>query len=53
MKRRLLLDVVVGQQATVLQQLARKDEALCLRGGALLGLDLCLDALDGVRVLDI
>jgi hypothetical protein len=39
---RLLLDVVVGQRAPVLQLLAGEDEALLIRGDALLVLDLLL-----------
>ena len=50
-KRRLLLDVVVRKGAAVLQLLARKDEALLIRGDALLVLDLGLDVVDGVRRL--
>jgi hypothetical protein len=40
---RLLLDVVVGQSATVLELLAGEDQALLVRGNALLVLDLGLD----------
>ena len=47
----LLLDVVVSQGAAVLQLLAGKDQALLVRGNALLVLDLGLDILDGVRRL--
>jgi hypothetical protein len=36
MKCRLLLDVVVGERAAVLKLLAREDEALLVRGNALL-----------------
>jgi hypothetical protein len=42
----LLLDVVVGEGAAVLELLAREDEALLVRGDALLVLDLGLDVLD-------
>ena len=49
----LLLDVVVGEGAAVLQLLAREDEALLVRGDALLVLDLLLHILDGVAGLDI
>ncbi len=48
----LLLDVVVGQSATILELLAGEDEALLIRGDTLL-LDLLLDGLDRVRRLDI
>ena len=52
-ERRLLLDVVVGQGAAVLELLAGEDQALLVRGDALLVLDLGLDVLDGVRRLDV
>jgi hypothetical protein len=47
-QRRLLLDVVVGQRAAVLQLLARKDQPLLVRRNAFLVLDLLLDLLDRV-----
>uniref|UniRef100_A0A453NEQ9 Uncharacterized protein n=1 Tax=Aegilops tauschii subsp. strangulata TaxID=200361 RepID=A0A453NEQ9_AEGTS len=47
----LLLDVVVGKGAAVLQLLAGEDKALLVRGNALLVLDLGLDVVDGVRRL--
>jgi hypothetical protein len=40
---RLLLDVVVGQSAAILELLAGEDEALLVRRNALLILDLGLD----------
>jgi hypothetical protein len=46
-QRRLLLDVVVAQRAAILELLARKDEALLVRGDALLVLDLLLHVLRG------
>ena len=49
----LLLDVVVRQSAAVFQLLASKDEALLVRGNALLVLDLGLDVLDGIGRLHI
>jgi len=49
----LLLDVVVSEGAAVLELLARKDEALLVRGNALFVLDLGLDGIDGVRGLDL
>ena len=52
MQRALLLDVVVGESAAVVQLLARKDEALLVGGDALLVLDLGLDGVDGVGGLD-
>ena len=47
----LLLDVVVSQSAAILELLAGKDQALLVRGDALLVLDLALHVLDGVRRL--
>ena len=47
-QRGLLLDVVVGERAAVLQLLAREDEALLVGRDALLVLDLLLHVLDGV-----
>ena len=44
----LLLDVVVGEGAAVLELLASKDQALLVGGDALLVLDLGLDIVDGV-----
>jgi len=44
----LLLDVVVGKSATVLELLAGEDQTLLVRGDALLVLDLGLDIVDGV-----
>merc|ERR1739848_765028 len=52
-QRRLLLDVVVAEGATVLQLLARKDQPLLVRRDALLVLDLCLDVIDGVGRLHV
>ena len=49
----LLLDVVVGEGTAILELLARKDQALLIRGDALLVLDLGLDSVDGVRGLDL
>ena len=43
-----LLDVVVGQGATVLELLSGEDQTLLVRGNALLVLDLRLDIVDGV-----
>ena len=48
----LLLDVVVGESAAVLELLAGEDEALLVRGDAFLVLDLGLDGVDGVGGLD-
>ena len=52
MESRLLLDVVVGQGAAVLELLARENQALLVRGDALLVLDLGLHVVDRVRGLD-
>ena len=52
-ERRLLLDVVVGQGAAVLKLLSGENEALLIRGNALLVLDLRLDVVDGIRRLDL
>jgi len=52
MQGRFLLDVVVGQGATILKLLAGEDQALLVRGNALLVLDLALDIVDGVGALD-
>jgi len=47
----LLLDVVVGQSAAILELLSGEDQALLVRGNALLVLDLGLDVVDGVTAL--
>jgi hypothetical protein len=52
-ERGLLLDVVVGQGAAILQLLAGEDEALLVRRDAFLVLDLGLDIVDGVAALDL
>ena len=49
----LLLDVVVRESAAVLELLASEDQALLVRGDALLVLDLGLDVVDGVGRLDL
>ena len=51
MKGALLLNVVVGESAAVLELLPRKDQALLVRRDALLVLDLALHHVDGVRRL--
>jgi len=48
MESRLLLDVIVGESATVLKLLAGKDQALLVRRNALLVLDLALYVIDSV-----
>ena len=50
-KRGLLLDVVIGQGAAILQLLASKDQTLLVRRDALLVLDLGLDIVNGVAGL--
>jgi len=52
-KGRLLLDVVVGKSATVLELLTGKDQTLLVWWDALLVLDLGLDILDGIRCLNL
>ena len=52
-QRAFLLDVVVSQGAAVFQLLASEDQALLVRGNALLVLDLLLDVLDRVRRLNV
>ena len=52
-QRRLLLNVVVGERAAVLELLARKDQALLVRRNSLLVLNPRLDILDSVATLDL
>merc|ERR1711937_693875 len=52
-KSRLLLDVVVGERAAILELLAREDQPLLVRRDPLLVLDLRLDVVDGVGALDL
>ena len=52
MKGALFLDIVVAQRSAVFELLASEDEALLVRGNALLVLDLRLDVLDGIAGLD-
>ena len=49
----LLLDVIVGEGAAVLELISGEDEALLVRRDAFLVLDLSLDVIDGVAGLDI
>ncbi|KAI5615602.1 hypothetical protein C0J50_0283 [Silurus asotus] len=51
-KRGLLLNVVVGQGATIFQLLASKDQPLLIWGNAFLVLDFGLDILNGVTWLN-
>ena len=53
MQGALLLDVVVGQGATVFKLLAGENQALLVGGNALLVLDLALDIVDGVGGLNL
>ncbi len=53
MQGRLLLNVVVGEGATVLQLLACKDQALLVRRNAFLVLNLGLDVVDGIARLNL
>ena len=48
MESRLLLDVVIGQSATIFKLLAGEDQALLVGRNAFLVLDLALDVVDGV-----
>jgi hypothetical protein len=52
-KRRLLLNVVVGEGAAVLELFTGKDQTLLVRRDALLVLNLRFDIVDGIRRLDI
>lgn len=49
MERRVLLDIVVTQRASVLELLATKDESLLIRRNAFLVLNLRLDGLNRIR----
>merc|ERR1712125_81026 len=49
----LLLDVVIGESATVLELLASEDKTLLIRRNAFLILDLLLDLLDRIRALNL
>merc|ERR1711971_881144 len=53
MKGRLLLDVIVGEGATILKLLASKDQSLLIWGNAFLVLDLGLNILNRVRCLNL
>ena len=50
---RLLLDVVIGKSATVLELLSGEDQSLLVRGNTFLVLNFLLDSLDGVGGLDL
>ena len=53
MKRRLLLNVVIGKGPAVLELLSSENEALLIRGDSLLVLNLGLHIIDGVGRLDL
>ena len=53
MQRGLLLDIVVGECAAVLELLPRKNQTLLVRGDALLVLDLRLDSLNRIGRLGV
>ena len=53
MESRLLLDVVVGESATVLELLSSEDQTLLIGRDTFLVLDLGLDVFDRVRRLNI
>ena len=53
MKRRFLLDVVVGEGTAVLQLLTSEDQTLLVRRDSLLILDLALNIVDSVARLDL
>ena len=52
-KSALLLNIIIGQRTSILELLAREDEALLIRGDAFLVLDLRLDVVDGIRGFDL
>ena len=53
MKRRLLLNVVIGECTSIFELFASKDQTLLIRWDTLLVLNLGLDVLDGVRWLNV
>src|SRR5256885_1283775 len=53
MERRLLLNVVIREGATILQLLAREDQTLLVGRNALLVLDFRLHIFDGIAGLDL
>ena len=52
-KRRFLLDVVVGEGTAILQLLTSEDQTLLVRRNSLLILDLALNIVDSVARLDL
>jgi len=53
MQRRLFLDIVVGQRATVFQLLSGENQSLLIWRNSFLVLDLRLDIFDGIARLDL
>ncbi|CAH2050984.1 unnamed protein product [Thlaspi arvense] len=53
MKGGLLLDVIVGESASVLELLPGEDETLLIRGNPFLILDLRLDVVNRIGTLDL
>jgi len=50
---RFLLDVVVGESATIFELFSSEDESLLIRWDTFLVLDLCLNVINGIAGLDI
>jgi hypothetical protein len=48
----LLLNVIIGESATILKLLAGEDQTLLVRGNTLLVLDLGLNIVDGIGGFD-
>lgn len=53
MQRRLLLDIIICERATILELLAGKNEALLIRRNTLFILNLLLHVIDRIRRLHI
>ena len=51
MKRALLLNIVIGERTSILELLARENQALLVRWDAFFVLNFGLDVVDGVRGL--
>jgi len=52
-ERRLLLDVVVSQGASIFELLSGEDQSLLIRGDTFLVLDLLFDVLNGITAFDV
>ena len=52
-KRRLFLDIVIGESAAILELLSSKDETLLVRRNPFLVLNLTLNVVDSIRGLDL